>query len=402
MDSGPDSGLRALLRDVGCGVLAVADARVEFVNTSLLTLFGAPDGSWQGAPAADLLDVLVPVLVDGTSFRASCSTGVYRPVTRDLSTSDGRTLECDFQPVGDRGYLVLVWDVSPDRAEETDRIRRQRAEIIAGRLGARAHRARADEAERTGERLAARNEELAATDAARVELLATASHELRTPLTSILSFSELLSDADADGDGGTADGRVAQYAEIVHRNARRLLDTVEDLLMLAGLGSAPRPASQEPVDLGSLVQQTVEDLGPASAAAGVEIALDLAPQLIVTGDTDELVRMVCNVVDNAVKYSEPGSRVDVGTAAAEDTQGGVARIVVRDRGTGIPADEVDSVFGQFFRSSTARASGRPGTGLGLAIAQGVAAHHGGTIALTSTIGEGTTVTMELPLAGSTS
>lgn len=398
-----DSGLRELLREVECGVLAVLDDRVEFVNPALLTLFDVvrtvPDvADWHSASSLDLIDAVVANVVDGAAFRTRCRAAVDNDtaVTEDLTTVDGRTLECDFQPVGRaadrRGYLLLVWDVSPDRAEATDRTRRQHAEIIAGQLGARAHRARADEAERTGRRLAARNRELAATDAARVELLATASHELRTPLTSILSFSELLADADS---GGGAD-QVVQYAEIVQRNARRLLDTVEDLLMLAGLGSSPHPPSTAPVELGPLIRQTVEDLGPAAADAGVEIVLDLGPVLTVRGDADELVRMVCNVLDNAVKYSEPGGRVDV----AATTDGAVLRLVVTDRGSGIPADEVELVFGQFYRASTARASDRPGTGLGLAIAQGVAAHHGGTIVLTSTLGTGTTVTMELPLARS--
>ncbi len=398
-----DSGLRELLRDVGCGVLALVDGRVEFVNEALFSLFHLDDGGSDGATADELVGRLGAALADGEAFGRLCTTAMHtgRPVTADLDLADGRTFECDVQPVGagddTRGCLVLVWDVSPDRAEARERSRRQRAEIIAGQLGARAHSARADEAERTGRRLAARNEQLAATDAARVELLATASHELRTPLTSILSFSELIADAGSgDGAGGA---HVVEYAEIVHRNARRLLDTVEDLLMLAALGSSARPPSTAAVDLGVVVRRVVEDLGPAAAAADVGVSLDVADDLAVRGDADEIVRMMCNVVDNAVKYSQPGTEVTIRAARVDGASSDAARIEIGDRGTGIPADEVALVFDQFYRASTARSSDRPGTGLGLAIAQGVAVHHGGSIALTSELGEGTTVTIELPLAG---
>ena len=394
--------LRAALTGINCGVLIVDDGRVELLNPALRALFGLDDDEvYEGRPLAEVVAAEATAAEDPIRFAArlaELATGT-EPVNEDVVTADGRVLEREYLPVvtdGVRtGHVSLYWDVSAGRAADLDRLRRQRAEIIAQQMGVRAQRTRAAEAERAGRSLAERNRVLAATDERRKDLLATASHELRTPLTSILSFSELL----VDGGVGAPDTR--QYAEIIHRNAVALLDIVEDLLLLATLGSAVHPRKPEILPVAELLERARLDLAVLAGAGGVSLSVRADDDTVVAGDRDALARVLANVVGNAVKYSEPGGTVlvhatrdDSGAGAGPDV--GEVRIEVVDDGIGIPEDEVDQVFGQFFRASTARRSGRPGTGLGLAIARSIVTQHGGTIALRSTVGQGTTVTLRLP------
>ena len=385
--------VRTALTHIDCGVLIVDGGRVELVNPALCTLFGLdPHVGWSGRPVTELKAAVAHAVGEPEAFLARLQelNDTHEPVNEDVAITDGRVFEREYLPVvvdGVRtGHVSLYWDVSGDRAADLDRLRRQRAEIIAQQMGVRAQRTRAAEAERTGRSLAEQNRALAATDERRKDLLATASHELRTPLTSILSFSELLV------DGGVSEPDTRQYAEIINRNAVALLDIVEDLLLLARLGSSVRQPTTEPVDLADLVSRAAQDLGALADAARITVTVLAEDGLVVAGDRDGLARVLSNVIGNAVKYSEPGGPVAV--TAVRD--GRHVRIEVRDRGIGIPEGELDEVFGQFFRASTARRSGRPGTGLGLAIARSIVTQHGGTIALDSAVGRGTTVTLTLP------
>ena len=385
--------IRSALSRVDCGVLVIDGGRVGLVNPHLRELFGLPDDvGAAGNAAAEVVDALAGAMQDPDGFRARLDelAQAVEPVNEDLVTSDGRVLEREYLPVLDggvaTGYVCLYWDVSTVRNADLERVRRQRAEIIAQQMGVHAQRSRAAEAEHAGRSLAEQNRALAASNAQRKELLATASHELRTPLTSILGFSDLLT----EGDVGEA--TIRQYAAIINRNARSLLDVVDDLLLLASLGAAEARPTADAVGVDKLLTQVAESLGPLADAAGVAIVVQCDPALVVPGDRNALERVVSNVVSNAVKYSHRGATV----SAVATADGDEARIEVSDAGIGIPEDEVGLVFGQFFRASTARSSGREGTGLGLAVARSIVAQHGGTITLTSTVGEGTTVTLRLP------
>ena len=152
------------------------------------------------------------------------------------------------------------------------------------------------------------------------------------------------------------------------------------------------------VDLSALVRECAEFLTPMATQAGVELRLAVADDLVLTGEPAALQRMVTNLLSNAFKYTEAGGRVSMDVVRASiDGVAGV-RITCADSGIGIAADEVDKVFTPFFRSSSAEARKRPGTGLGLAIIERVVVGHQGTIRLASTVGQGTTFTVWLPLA----
>jgi PAS domain S-box-containing protein len=221
------------------------------------------------------------------------------------------------------------------------------------------------------------------------DFVATVSHELRTPLTSMMGYVELLEDG-AVGEL-TADQRAV--ANRVERNGRRLLLLVEDLLLLSQIET--RQMSMNPVtaDLRDTAAAAHDALGPLLATRHLDVVVRVPETPVMhQGDTDQLERMVLNLVGNAVKFTPDGGRVELVVSDRQDS----VEVVVLDTGIGIPADEQDQLFTRFFRSSRATADAIQGTGLGLTIVQAIVALHGGEISVSSNEGIGTTVSVSLP------
>lgn len=227
-------------------------------------------------------------------------------------------------------------------------------------------------------------------DSQKTDFMATVSHELRTPLTSIVGYLEMLE----DGDYGELSQRQVEALGTVERNAVRLRGMIEDLLVLNKIEASGVQPSLATVSVASLVAATVEVLGPQAAVA--EVSLQTAPvdpNLMVSVEPRHLERALLNLGSNAVKFTPAGGRVEL--TAVRD--GDDVVVTVADSGIGIPAADLDQLFGRFFRASNATAAAIPGTGLGLAIVRQIVEGHDGQLTLESTEGEGTTVRIRLPL-----
>ena len=219
--------------------------------------------------------------------------------------------------------------------------------------------------------------------------IAAISHELRTPLTSISGFLELLGDEEHElGETGRG------YLTVIRRSTERLQRIVEDLLLVAQIEARRLELSLEPVDLADVVATATEAARPAADDKGVTIRLGGTVGVHVDADPQRLGQVLDNLVSNAVKFTPPGGTVDV----AVERDAARARLVVTDTGVGIPGDEQAQLFSRFFRATTATRQAIPGTGLGLWIARSIVEQHGGTISLESRVGEGTRVTVSLPVA----
>ncbi|MDE2136692.1 MAG: hypothetical protein KGJ68_04600 [Gammaproteobacteria bacterium] len=220
--------------------------------------------------------------------------------------------------------------------------------------------------------VAALNELLERLDAAREReraFMADAAHELRTPLTALYLQLGTLARAGSDAERAAA---MKELAEGVQRAIR----LVEQLLALAR--EAPRqPPPRAPVALEPLAREIVAELVPLADARHVDLGLGAAEGLTVTADPDALRTLLRNLVDNAVRYSGEGGRVDV---AVEADGAGHARLAVSDSGPGIPPAEHARVFDRFYRRA---GTGPPGSGLGLAIVKAIADAHGAVVALGS-------------------
>ena len=230
-------------------------------------------------------------------------------------------------------------------------------------------------------------------DRAKSEFVSNVSHELRTPMTSIKGYTDLL----LLGAAGDMSAEQHRYLQVIKNNADRLKLLVDDLLDISRLETGKIALSRSEVDLQALVASVIDGhlygrIHSEGRATEVTVALpaDLPP---VPADAEKLTRILTNLVDNALNYTEDGGRI---TIAARRT-GRSVTIDVIDTGIGIAADAIDKIFERFYRAEEAQERMVSGTGLGLAIVRSLVDMHGGTLTVASTPGEGSTFSFDLPL-----
>lgn len=215
------------------------------------------------------------------------------------------------------------------------------------------------------------------------QFTADASHELRTPLAAMQAILSVV----REGERPTAEYH--QALDDLTDETNRMRGLVEDLLSLArgedGLALHP-----ETLDLSALLSDVADSLRPLAQAKGLTITTQLPPKLPYTGDMDSIIRLFVNLLDNAIKYTEHGN---VTLEAFQKDE--KIHVNIADTGVGIPSEHLPHVFERFYRVESARSSA--GSGLGLAIAQQIVQAHGGRILVESRLGEGTTVSVILPV-----
>jgi len=246
-------------------------------------------------------------------------------------------------------------------------------------------------ASRTSE-LADANRRLREIDRQRVRFLADASHELRTPLTVLRGEAEVALRGSA-----RSDREYRETLELIVEQAADMTRLVEDLLFVARSEADEIRFEFEPLPLDELVDDAVADATVLARGSGMQFSIDVAdPAPIVRADPRRLKQALLVVLDNALKYSSrsAGALTNLRVTRAD----GHALIAVTDDGPGIPADELPYVLNRFYRGEAARAEGIGGSGLGLSIARRIAETHGGSIAVESRPGQGTTVTFRLPMS----
>ncbi|MCW2506413.1 MAG: domain S-box [Actinomycetia bacterium] len=239
--------------------------------------------------------------------------------------------------------------------------------------------------------LEAQNAELAELAEMKNEFVAIVSHEMRSPLTAVVSFSHLL----ADPEQGPLSPRQLEFVEVIDRNAVRLLRLIDDLLLLTRIESGGLPLQLSIGSPAELVRTAAADHALAADAADVKIDCEVTEGPFAEYDEVRLHQVLSNVLGNALKFSVTGGTVRVRAHPA--LGGGGWAIEVADHGIGIPEVEIDKLFSPFVRGSNAGRRGVPGTGLGLVVSRAIIDMHGGTLAVESTEGEGTTVRIHLPL-----
>jgi two-component system phosphate regulon sensor histidine kinase PhoR len=230
------------------------------------------------------------------------------------------------------------------------------------------------------------------TERMRRQFVADVSHELRTPIATIRAAAEALAGEEA------LDEAAVRLTAILERQAAQMQDLVSDLTDLSQIESGAVTLQLEDVPLQGLLAGVVKDLEGASRAKSVEVALEARPGLAVKGDRRRLAQVFRNLVDNAVKFSPAGARVDVVAEARKGSAGGEVLVHVIDRGIGIPASEQAKVFQRFYRVDPSRSKATPGTGLGLAIVKHLLILHGGSIRVESEPLRGSRFTVLLPAA----
>lgn len=228
--------------------------------------------------------------------------------------------------------------------------------------------------------------ELRSLDRMRSDFVANASHELRTPLASLRGFIETLQ-GPARGDLGVQE----RFLGIMLDQATRMSRLVDDLLSLSRLELKSHIAPNQVVDLVPLVSHVRDALMPLAHDLGVEIRVHLPEGKVeVTGDRDELIQVIENLIENACKYGQEGKIVDV---FLRQQPGEAVEFSVVDRGPGISPEHVPRLTERFYRVSVADSRSKKGTGLGLAIVKHILTRHRARLVVRSELGKGTDFTV---------
>ncbi len=233
-------------------------------------------------------------------------------------------------------------------------------------------------------------QELERVNKIRRDFVANVSHELKTPATSLRLLAESLEDVIEEDP---VQARI--FAGQLKSETERLGQLIIDLLDLARLESGEGVENAEPVDIRSILMGVLSRVRRAARKKNITLnwkRFGKAADYTVYGDETQLTSMFNNLVDNAVKYTHPGGRVEV----TGDSIGNEVVVSIADTGIGIPEQKLSRIFERFYRVDKDRSKATGGTGLGLSIVRHVAENHGGRVTVESVSGEGSTFTIYLP------
>ena len=226
-------------------------------------------------------------------------------------------------------------------------------------------------------------------ESVRRDFVANVGHEIKTPVGALTLLAEAALEAKDDPDA------VQRFLTRIQHEAARLSRLVQELLDLSRLqGGEPLPERTN-VSVDALVEEAVDRTRLVAEVKQIELVRGGDSGIFVSGSEHQLVTAVANLLDNAVAYSPPGTRVAVGVRRRDD----VVELAVSDEGIGIDTADQSRIFERFYRVDQARSRETGGTGLGLAIVKHIVSNHGGEVTVWSQPGAGSTFTVRLPLAG---
>ncbi|HEY9786953.1 MAG TPA: HAMP domain-containing sensor histidine kinase [Candidatus Obscuribacterales bacterium] len=218
--------------------------------------------------------------------------------------------------------------------------------------------------------------------------VADAGHELKTPVSTIQATAENLAEDVKDRP------ELIDQIAVISRATERMGRLVQDMLLLAKMEVKQQTFEFAPCDVKEIASRVVQEFEPLFKEQGKELKLGSVVSANVSGDRDALHRLLSNLVENALRYSDSGDKAEISVANA----GNKVRIDVADSGIGIAAENLPHIFDRFYRVDSSRSRAKGGSGLGLAIVKAIVEVHQGTIKVDSEIGKGTTFSIVLPAA----
>ena len=333
--------LQAILNTARESILVVdSSMRITAANRPAHEVFGRQRETLRGSRLTEILrDVR---LHEG--FRQTIASGQPTDLRIDLNTIENRTYDVHLAPVelgGTRHAVGVFYDVT--QIERLERVRQ--------------------------------------------EFLSNISHELRTPLTSIIAYVETLQDGAIDDAENNQ-----RFLAIIRRNADRMHGLISDIAELSQIETGNVSISPVEIKLSKSVADIFAELHAKAEPRGIALINEVDPDTRVLADPMRLEQMLTNLIDNSIKFNRDNGTVTVSASVAP----GSTVISVIDTGEGIVPENLQRIFERFYRIDRGRTRNVGGTGLGLAIVKHLARLHGGDVFVTSTLGSGTTFTLELP------
>jgi two-component system phosphate regulon sensor histidine kinase PhoR len=230
-----------------------------------------------------------------------------------------------------------------------------------------------------------------AAEQMRVNFVANASHELRTPLATLVGYAETLREQADALDAPTRD----RFTAIVHEEARRMQQLVEDLISLSRIEAERFSRPRETLPLAPLVEQAGAACRSAADERGCALIVETQEGLPpVTGDRSELLQLLDNLISNAIRYGRAATPIRIGLSRERD----MVHLTVADEGEGIAPEHLGRVTERFYRVDASRSRAIGGTGLGLSIVKHIVERHRGRLSIESEVGAGSVVHVYLPVA----
>lgn len=231
-----------------------------------------------------------------------------------------------------------------------------------------------------------------AAEKMRTDFVANASHELRTPLAALKGFIETLEDPEAGADSDTR----ARFLKIMYDEADRMQRLVSDLMSLSRIEAERYQLPEDAINLGTLIQETKDFFVASRNKTNKDFLIDL-PEVIpvVKGDRAQLAQLLHNLISNAFKYGDKKAPIKI--KVSPNRSGSMVKMSVIDQGDGVDPMHLPRLTERFYRVDKGRSKAIGGTGLGLSIVKHIAERHGGRLEISSELGEGTNVSVSLPI-----
>lgn len=276
-------------------------------------------------------------------------------------------------------------DISLNQSKSGSRARGSLLNNYTARLGDAVERHRANVA------LSSAKVEAELASRAKSVFITNMSHELRTPLNAILGFSEIL---EENGPGQLPEEKSREYYGLINKSAKRLLSAINEILELSQIQTGETALEAEPTNAEAIAHACIGLIAPRAAKGQVNLEYEVSPNTpAIIADGAKLKQALMNVLGNAVKFTEPGGSASFTVGPARPS--GVS-MIIRDTGIGMDEAEIETALQPFGQAESGLDRKYDGTGLGLPIARSLIELHGGTLDLTSSKGEGTTVTLIVP------
>ena len=323
--------ITAIIENMSEGILLLDNAgTILTLNHSLVQIFG----TGETATGRNIIEITRNTEI--IEHSRSALNGVRASATVDIAA---KTYTVFFSPVAESGAIVLFLDIT--------------------------ERANAEKMRR--------------------EFSANVSHEIKTPLTSVLGYAEMIT------SGMAKEGDLTAFAGKIKDEAARLLNLIEDIIKLSELDETGHAQNFTRVDMEEVAEQVLESLRDKAAACGVTVEPECSA-VAINADGQMMFELLYNLLDNAIKYSKPGGRVNL----TVKPDGGTAKIIVADNGIGVPREHIGRIFERFYRVDKSHSKKTGGTGLGLSIVKHIVACHGGRIKVESEENTGTRFEVVLP------
>ena len=309
----------------------------------------------------------------------------------EVQLGDGRWLQINERRTKDGGFVSVGTDITALKKQEERLLLSERTLMMTVR-DLQKERLMADQQSQRLADLAdkyAREKTRAETaNRSKSEFLANMSHELRTPLNAIIGFSEVMQE---EMFGPLGSGKYTEYSHDIHKSGQFLLDVINDILDMSKIEAGRMELELTMLSLPSIIEDIMRFVGPRAAEGKVEIVLALPKTCNITADRRALKQVFINLMSNAVKFTPEGGQVKVSVAKTKEG----ARVTIVDTGIGIPTNDIEKLGRPFEQVENQFTKSKGGSGLGLAISKSLVDLHNGSLTIASTVGSGTTVTVDL-------